>query len=190
VQLVTEPIAHVEPDAIVTADGARHTVDAIVLATGFDVTTLASSIDIRGRDGVALADDWADANPTALYGITVPGFPNLFVMYGPNTNMGHGGSGIWLAETQARYVTDRLVDMATADIAAIDCRPEQRAAYTAEVDALHAELIWAHPGVSTYYRNANGQVRSPMPFRLVDYWHRTRRGTLADFHVTPAEGGA
>ena len=186
VQLVTDPIERVEPDAIVTRDGERHPVDVIVLATGFDVTTLAATIDVRGRGGVTLADDWADANPTALYGITVPRFPNLFVMCGPNTNKGHGGSGIWLAETQARYITDRLVEMTADGIAAIDCKAERRAAYTAEIDTLHAELIWAHPGVSTYYRNANGQVRSPMPFRLVDYWQRTRCATLDDFHVTPA----
>lgn len=184
VTLVTDPIDHVTGQTIVTADGTPHEVDAIVLATGFDVTTLAAAIDIRGRGGVALADDWADGDPTALYGMTVPGFPNLFVMYGPNTNMGHGGSGIWLAETQARYITDRLVDMVAGGIAAIDCRPERRAEYTAEVDALHAELIWAHPGVPTYYRNRHGQVRSPMPFRLVDYWHRTRSATLDDFDLT------
>ncbi len=184
VELVTAPIERVSADAVVTTDGRAHPADVIVLATGFDVTTLASAIDIRGRGGVALADDWAGDNPTALYGVTVPGFPNLFVMYGPNTNMGHGGSGIWLAETQTRYITDRLVEMVAAGVAAIECKPERRAEYTAEIDALHAELIWAHPGVSTYYRNAHGQVRSPMPFRLVDYWQRTRRATLDDFTLT------
>jgi len=132
-----------------------------------------------------LADDWADENPSAYLGISVPRFPNLFLMYGPNTNMGHGGSVMWLAETQAHYICACLVAMAERGVTAIECPEELRAAYTREIDDLHAQLVWTHPGMRTYYRNRHGKVRSPMPFRLVDYWTRTRDASLDDFLLTP-----
>ncbi len=181
VDLVTEPIDRFEPGGIRTIDGTVRNADVIVLATGFTVTTLAARLNIVGRDGVDLAADWADDNPTAHLGMTVPRFPNLFVMYGPNTNLGHGGSGMWVGETQARYITWCLAMMGEHGWSTIEVKPERRADYTAEIDAAHAELIWAHPATNTYYRNANGQVRSPMPFRMVDYWHRTRRPDPDDF---------
>jgi 4-hydroxyacetophenone monooxygenase len=180
VDLVTEPIAGFEP-AGVRAGGDLHEVDVIVLATGFTVTTLAARLDITGRNGVTLAADWVDENPTAYLGMTVPGFPNLFVMYGPNTNLGHGGSGIWVGETQACYIANCLAMMARHGWLAMEVKAERRDTYTEQIDAAHAELIWTHPGTTTYYRNANGQVRSPMPFRMVDYWHLTRHPDPDDF---------
>ncbi|MEJ7800146.1 MAG: NAD(P)/FAD-dependent oxidoreductase, partial [Ilumatobacter sp.] len=191
VELVTETIAGFTEAGIRTVDGVERPADVVVMATGFNVTDLAAHIDIRGRDGITLAADWADENPRAHLGMTVPGFPNFFVMYGPNTNMGHGGSGIWLAETQTRYITDLLVDMAASKIDAIDCRPSRRDDYSTLVDELHDQLVWTHPGTQTYYRNRNGQVRSPMPFRLVDYWMMTRAGDLSDFVTgSPAKADA
>lgn len=185
VQLVTEPIDAFEAAGVRTSDGAVHHLDAVILATGFTVTNLAARIDICGRDGRRLAEDWADENPTAHLGMTVPGFPNFFVMFGPNTNMGHGGSGMWLAETQTRYITGCLVAMAERGLAALECREDRRTTYTATIDELHDHLVWTHPGVTTYYRNRHGKVRSPMPFRLVDYWSMTRVPDLEDFVVTP-----
>ncbi len=185
VDLVTASIERFEERGIRTADGRLHELDIVVMATGFDVTNLAARIDVVGRGGRRLADDWADDNPTAYLGMTVPSFPNFFVMYGPNTNVGHGGSGMWLAENQARYVSSAVVAMAQAGASSIEVRPERRTDYTDEIDRLHADLVWTHPGVSTYYRTAGGKVRSPMPFRLVDYWARTHDVDLSDFVVTP-----
>ena len=184
VALVTEAIERIEANGVRTADGALHPLDVLVLATGFRISHLAAQVDIRGRGGVRLAEDWADENPTAYLGITVPRFPNLFVMYGPNTNMGHGGSVMWLAETQARYLCACLVAMAERGVAAIECPEALRSAYTQQIDDLHAQLVWTHPGMTTYYRNRHGKVRSPMPFRLVDYWMRTRSAGLDDFLLT------
>ena len=184
VDLVTASIDRFEQGGVRTADGRLHELDVVVMATGFDVTNFAARIDVTGRDGVRLADDWADDDPTAYLGMTVPGFPNFFVMYGPNTNVGHGGSGMWLAENQARYVSSAVVAMTEAGATSIDVRPELRDDYTAEIDRLHEDLVWTHPGVSTYYRTVNGKVRSPMPFRLVDYWARTHDADLDDYVVT------
>lgn len=181
VELVVDAIERIEAGGVRTIDGRLHALDVLVLATGFRISHLAAQVDIRGRGGMRLADDWGDENPSAYLGITVPRFPNLFVMYGPNTNMGHGGSVMWLAETQARYICGCLVQMAEREVAAIECREELRTAYTREIDELHAQLVWTHPGMTTYYRNQHGKVRSPMPFRLVDYWARTREAGLGDF---------
>ena len=185
VTLVTDPIDQFCETGVQTNEGEVFEADVIILATGFDVTTLASRIDIKGKSGVTLADDWANENPRALLGINVPNFPNLFIMYGPNTNMGHGGSGMWLAETQSNYITQRICDMVENNVAAVECISELRDEYTDRIDELHADLIWAHPGTPTYYRTAAGKVRSPMPFRLVDYWTMTNERGLEDFITTP-----
>ena len=95
VNLVTASIDRFEAGGLRTADGRLHELDVVVMATGFDVTNLAARIDMVGRHGRRLAEDWADDDPTAYLGMAVPEFPNFFVMYGPNTNVGHGGSGMW-----------------------------------------------------------------------------------------------
>ncbi len=184
VELVTDGIDRFTPTGCVTTDGAAHELDVMIMATGFTVTNLAARLDVTGRNGRRLADDWAHDNPTAHLGITVPEFPNFFVMYGPNTNMGHGGSGIWLAETQTHYIVKCIVEMVRNRLSTVEVRPEVRRAYTDRVDEMHQQLIWTHEGTRTYYRNRFGKVRSPMPFRLVDYWQMTRDPDFDDFVTT------
>ncbi len=184
VELVTEGISHLEHGAIVTRDGKRRAADVLVLATGFRVTDLSARLGIHGRGGVSLRDAWADDNPTAHLGINVPGFPNLFCMYGPNTNLGHGGSLIFHGECQARYISDCLVKMIEGGIAAVDCRRAVHDAWQKRVDEAHEKMIWTHPGMSTWYRNRHGRVVSTSPWRLVDYWAMTHEAKLEDFALT------
>ncbi len=185
VELVTTAIDHIEADGVVTTDGTHRCADVLILATGFRVTDLAARLGITGLDGHTLAEAWADDNPAAYLGITVPGFPNFFCMYGPNTNAGHGGSAFFLAECQVRYITGCLVEMVEHDVAAIECRTDAYEEFVHRVDELHEDLIWTHPGMSTYYRNKHGRVVSPMPFRLVDYWTMTHRPDMDDFRLEP-----
>ena len=100
VELVTEPIDEITDDAVVTADGVARPVDTIILATGFETTKFLSAIEVTGRDGVPLDDAWADG-AQAYLGITTAGFPNLFMLYGPNTN---NGSILFMIEYQVGYV--------------------------------------------------------------------------------------
>ena len=158
--------------------------DIIVYATGFQMTQMASRLNICGREGLRLDDAWADENPTAYLGISVPGMPNLFLMQGPNSGLGHGGSAIFLSECQARYITGLLLGMIDAEVSAIDVRREVHDDYVQRVDAEHEQLIWTHPGMSTYYRNRHGRVVSVMPWRLVDYWAMTHDATLDDYELT------
>ncbi len=181
---MTDRIAAIDEAGVVTAEGTHRRADVVVFATGFHVTQMAARLDLTGRDGVNLHDAWADDNPTAHLGITVPGFPNLFCMQGPNTGLGHGGSAIFQSECQARYITGCIVDMTEANIAAIDVRSDVLDDYVERVDAEHERMIWTHPGMSTYYRNTRGRVVSVMPWRLVDYFAMTRRPDFDEYHLT------
>ena len=185
VRLVTAPIDHFAAGGVVTTDGEHHPADVIVLATGFKVTDMAARLGIVGRAGQTLADAWADDNPSAYLGITVPGFPNLFLMYGPNTNLGHGGSIIFHAECQARYIARTLVTMAEQGIGAVEVKQAVHDEYQQRLDDEHDNLVWTHPGMSTWYRNGAGRVISVSPWRLVHYWAMTHDPDVGDYHTTP-----
>jgi 4-hydroxyacetophenone monooxygenase len=186
VELVTEGIDHIGPDGIVTSDGTLRPADIIVVSTGFKVTEMAARLNISGSDGKKLADAWADDNPTAFLGLTVPDFPNFFCMLGPNSGPAHGGSVIFQAECQTRYITACLVEMIEHGIAAIDVRQAAHDEYVRRVDDEHEQLIWTHPGMSTYYRNRHGRVFSAMPWRFVDYWAMTHDPDLSVYRQTKA----
>jgi 4-hydroxyacetophenone monooxygenase len=186
VELVTDPIDKFTHDGIVSTDGKQRPADIIVVSTGFKVTEMAARLNITGRDGKRLADIWANDNPTAYLGLTVPGFPNFFTMLGPNSGPAHGGSVIFQSECQSRYITACLVEMIEHDIAAIDVRQDAHDKYIREVDAEHEQLIWTHPGMSTYYRNKQGRVFSAMPWRFVDYWQMTHDPDLGQYRQTGA----
>ncbi len=186
VELITTPIDHFSRDGIVASDGKSRPADIIVVSTGFKVTEMAARLNITGRDGKPLAEAWANDNPTAYLGLTVPGFPNFFTMLGPNTGPAHGGSVIFQSECQSRYITACLVEMIERDIAAIDVRQDAHDRYVREVDAEHEQLIWTHPGMSTYYRNKQGRVFSAMPWRFVDYWRMTHDPDFNQYRQTRA----
>tara|TARA_Y100001934_G_scaffold283607_1_gene404741 strand:- start:21569 stop:23485 length:1917 start_codon:yes stop_codon:yes gene_type:complete len=184
VELVTDDIRRITRNGVETVDGTLRTADIVILATGFKVSLMAARLNVTGLRGQNLADVWANDNPSAHLGITVPEFPNLFSMQGPNTGLGHGGSAIFQAECQAHYITACLVQMIERGIGVIDVRREVHDAYVRRVDTEHEGLIWTHPGMSTYYRNAKGRVVSVMPWRLVDYWSMTHQPDFTEYHLT------
>jgi 4-hydroxyacetophenone monooxygenase len=186
VELVTDPIDHFTREGIITSDGKLRPADIIIVSTGFKVTEMAARLNMTGRDGKRLADVWAGDNPTAYLGLTVPDFPNFFCMLGPNSGPAHGGSVIFQSECQSRYITACLVDMIERGIAAIDVRQEVHDRYVREVDREHEQMIWTHPGMTTYYRNSRGRVFSAMPWRFVDYWKMTHDPDLSLYRQTPA----
>ncbi len=183
VELVTDGIERIDAGGIVTADGRHRAADVLVLATGFEMTRMAARLNVLGRAGIRLADVWADENPTAYLGITTSGFPNLFILQGPNTGLGHGGSAIFQSECQARYATGLIAQMIDQGVRAIDVREDVQREYVRRVDERHEKLVWTHPGMSTYYRNRFGRVMSVMPWRLVDYWSMTHEPTLEPYDL-------
>ncbi len=182
VELVGERIERVVPDGIVTADGTHHPLDVIVYATGFHANRFLWPMEIEGRDGVKLGTLWGD-DPQAYLGISVPRFPNLFCLYGPGTNLAHAGSIIFHSECQVRYVLGCLRALLEKRRAAIECRQEVLDEYIRRFDATHAGMVWSHPGMDSWYKNASGRVTCTSPWRLVDYWSWTRRPDLADYEL-------
>ena len=184
VELVTAGIDHLDSKAIVGADGARREFDVVVLATGFQVGKMAARLNITGRDGMRLKDEWADDNPSAYLGVSISGFPNLFCMMGPGTGLGHGGSAMFQAEVQARYVAECVTGMLNSGDRSMEVKTAVQQEFVDRLDAEHAQMIWMHPGLRTYYRNAKGRVFSLLPWRVVDYWHMARRVNRDDYRFS------
>jgi 4-hydroxyacetophenone monooxygenase len=186
VQLVADPIKEIGPDRVITADGREYEVDVLVIATGFDVIRFLTSFEARGRTGRSLREVWDDDDARAYLGLAVPDFPNFFCLYGPNTQPGHGGSLIFVVEMQMHYIMSILQAMIADGIGAVECRRDVHDAYNEGVDRAHENMVWTHPGMSTYYRNAKGRVVVNLPYRNVDLFERTRHADLAEFVVEPA----
>lgn len=186
VELVTERIARGVPEGLQTADGRTHELDVVVCATGFDAARYLAPIDVRGRSGETLRETWDDDDARAFLGMSVPDFPNLFIVYGPNTQAGHGGTLINAAEVQVHHIVALIERMLSDDIGTVECRRDRYDAYSRRVDEIHENMIWTHPGMSTYFRNSIGRVTVATPFRVIDYWRMAREPDLVDYVTEPA----
>ena len=173
VDLVTEKITRIDADSVVTEDGRAHDVDLIILATGFRAAKMLAPMEIVGRDGVSIRDVWGDEDPRAFLGITVPHFPNMFVLFGPNTVLAHGGSAIFHTECQVHYTLRCLRELIEGEFDTLECKQEVHDAYNTRVDNIHKQMVWAHEGVGSWYKNSRGRVVMTTPWRMVDYWNWT-----------------
>ncbi|MFC6672054.1 hypothetical protein [Marinobacterium aestuariivivens] len=149
VELVTTGIREIVPEGIVTQDGELHEVDIIACATGFNADRFLFPMKIVGRNGIELAEQWQGDNGRAYLGITVPNFPNLFCIYGPNTNLVVAGSIAHNAESQMNYILRCLRILLESDNRTLDCRQEVHDAYNARVDEINAGTAWARRGSTT-----------------------------------------
>jgi 4-hydroxyacetophenone monooxygenase len=182
VSLVNEGVARIEGDRLVTASGAAAQADVIALATGFNVLQFLRPMEIIGRSGSTLREQWGVHDAKAYLGITVPDFPNFFILNGPNTNAGHGGSAIHATEFQVRYVMRAIRNLLASGSGAIDVDRDVFLRYNEELDEALAQCIWSHPGMTTYYRNEFGRVVVSSPWKYVDYWKRTLEFGPDDYH--------
>jgi len=185
VELVTERVTKIEPDALVTADGSRYEADVLVLATGFDVLRFITTFDAVGREGRSLREVWEDDNAKAYIGTVIPEFPNFFTLYGPNLQPGHGGSLIFVVEMQVNYIMSLIEQMAENGLGSVEIRQDVHDAYNERVDAEHENMVWTHPGMTTYYRNERGRIVVNSPYRNVDYFAWTRHADLAEYVTEP-----
>ena len=170
VELVTEPIARITPRSIVTAAGVEHELDCIIYGTGFRPTDFMFPMEIAGAGGRTLRDAWAHGAHAHL-GITVPGFPSLFLMYGPNTNTS-GGSIVVYHEAQAAYLRQALERVRRRGAAAIDVRPEVEAASDRALQARFAGTAWMR--CDSWYRTDDGRNVTNWPGYMREYVKRTR----------------
>jgi len=181
VDLVRTPIDHIEPDAVVTEDGERYPADVLVYATGFQATRVLAPMAIVGRDGVDLREMWGE-RPAAYLGITVPGFPNFFCMYGPGTNLAHGGSLIFHSECQMRYITQCIEAVIAGGHRTMEPRTERYEDWHERSQRELQGLVWAQPSVRhSFFKNSAGEIHVLSPWRIVDYWSWTREPDLDDF---------
>ncbi len=181
VELVRGGVERIDAHGVVDSHGDRHHADVIVYATGFRVNDFLSSLTVTGRDGVELHDAWGQ-RPAAYLGITVPGFPNFFCMYGPGTNLASGGSLIFHSECEIRYIMGCVDLLLASGKKAIE--PTQQA-YDDWYQRCQAELktmVWSQPSIPhSFYKDARGVVHSLSPWRLVDFWAWTRAPDPADY---------
>ncbi len=182
VELVTDKIAEIVEDGIIDETGRHHPLDVIVYATGFQTNKFLWPMRIVGREGQVLSEVWGDM-PRAYLGITIPGFPNLFCLYGPGTNLAHAGSIIFHSECQVRYAMGALKTLIESGHAAMECKPDVFDAYVERLDTTLAKMVWSHPGADSWYRNARGIVVNTSPWRLIDYWNWTRTPEPADYRL-------
>ncbi|MFC9763971.1 flavin-containing monooxygenase [Rhodococcus jostii] len=180
VDLIDRSVTAVRPEGLVDDQDTENDVDVIVWATGFEAARFVSSMDVVGTDGRSLREVWDDDDPKAYLGVSVPGFPNFFMLGGPNSFPG-SGSFMFFMEVQMRYIRGLLTEMFKKGIKAIDARPEANVEYNELVDSTHSRTVWTHRGMSTYYRNSRGRVVFVMPFLNVEYWQMTRRPDLENY---------
>jgi cation diffusion facilitator CzcD-associated flavoprotein CzcO len=178
VELVTDAIARIEPDAVVTADGTRHPVDCIIWATGFRTNDFMFPMHVQGSAGTSLADVWANGAHAHL-GMTVPGFPSMFVLYGPNTNTS-GGSIIFYLEAQSAYLRQALERMRALGAAAVEVRADVEAASDRELQARFAGTAWTE--CESWYRDDSGRIVANWPGYMREYTKRTRELDANEFH--------
>lgn len=179
VEVVTEAVSEIRPDGVVTADGRLRKADAILYATGFRVTDWLSHVDIRGKGGRALTLDWRDG-ASAYYGVAVSGYPNMFLLLGPNTGLGHN-SVVFMIEAQVRYTMDCLKWLWNG-AGTIEVRREVQDAFNARLHEKMKTTVWAS-GCKSWYLNANGTNSTIWPGFTVTYWWKTRSADRRDFKV-------
>ncbi|WP_189932273.1 flavin-containing monooxygenase [Streptomyces sulfonofaciens] len=189
VRLVTEPVVRITPGGPETADGRRYEVDCIVYGTGFRTNTFMFPMDVTGAGGRSLKDEWAEGGggPAAHLGITVSGFPSMFLMYGPGTNTS-GGSIIFFLEAQARYVRKALQWTRRQGAAALDVRPEVQEAGRRALQARFAGTAWAQ--CASWYRTADGRHIANWPGYMREYARRTGRLDPDEYVLIPRPDSA
>ncbi len=179
VALITEGVTEITETGVIAADGTAHQADVIIYATGFKVVESVTSLNVAGRDGRKLTPE----NLEAYHGVTVAGFPNFFMLLGPNTGLGHT-SVVFMIESQVQHVLSCLRILAREKADTIEVREPAQRQYN---DALQRRLrraVWSEGGCDSWYLDADGINRALWPGFTFEYWARTRRARRADYAVT------
>jgi len=185
VRLVTDTIREITPKGVVTEDGEEHQVDVIVYGTGFQASKFLTPMAVTGRGGVDLHEQWA-GDARAYLGVTIPNFPNLFCLYGPNTNIVVNGSIVYFSECGVRYILGCLELLLGSGQRALDIRKDVHDAFNERLDAENKAMAWGWSDVNSWYKNESGHVAQNWPFTLLEYWQRTLRPDPDDYEFLDA----
>ncbi len=188
VDVLTDGIARVTERGVVAADGTEHEADVIVFGTGFRPTDLLTPLSIRGRGGVDINDAWRDGI-SAYKGTTAAGFPNMFVLTGPNTGLGHS-SMVFMIESQVEYVLDAIRTVRERGAKACEVKPEAVAKYTARIDEELEGTIWNRGGCASWYFDSHGKNRTLWPGFTFDFRRRLSRFDADKYELTTATAPA
>ena len=178
VRVVTDGIEKVTPRGIVDTSGEEHPLDTIIFGTGFRTTDFLAPIQVHGRGGADLHREWADGAYAHL-GLAVPGFPNLFLLYGPNTNLGHN-SILFMIEQQVGYVLSLLGEMRASGRRTVEPTAEAMASFQAEIDEATARTVWAED-CHSWYKTESGRITNNWPDYTVKYRKRLRQPDLSEW---------
>lgn len=173
VEVVTDGITEVTPTGIVTDDGVKHEVDTIIYGTGFRVTDLPVMDMLYGRDGLSLREAWADGMEAHL-GTAVAGFPNFFLLIGPNTGLGHS-SMVFMIESQIAYILDALKTMDAEGLRQVEVRPEVQRAFVDGVRSSMRNTVWTRGGCTSWYLDSQGRNTTLWPSFTFRFRQLTRR---------------
>jgi len=182
VELVTDPIAEIDAKGVKTKDGRHIDLDVLIYGTGFHASNFLRTFKVIGRGGVELHERW-NGDARAYLGMTVPGFPNFFMIYGPNTNIVVNGSIIFFSECSVRYIMGCLRLLAETGNATLEPREEVHDRFNEKVDEANKMMAWGAPQVTSWYKNAKGRVSQNWPFPLVEYWSATLKPNPQDFEL-------
>ena len=178
VDVETAKIAEITTKGVRTEDGVEHEADVLIFGTGFAATDFLGRIKVLGLGGRSLADTWS-GGARAYLGIAVPGFPNMFCVYGPNTNLG-AGSIIYMIERQARYIRQAVERITRPGVSYVDVRADVEERYDAEIQRRLGHSVWTD--CANWYRQADGRVTTNWPGLVTEYDRRTRRLDPADYN--------
>ena len=182
VRLITDAVERVDGDKVVTRSGTELAADVIALATGFKILQFLWPMDIIGKSGKTLREQWGVDDARAYVGVTVPDFPNFFIVNGPNTFAGHGGSAILATEFEVRYIMQAIRQLLVTQTAALEVDQEVFLRYNAKLDEALSHSIWSHDGMTNYFRNKTGRIVVSSPWKYVDFWEMTREFDPRDYH--------
>ena len=180
VELVTSPITGIGPEGVLAEDGEERPVDAIIYGTGFNTSAMHSAVDFIGEGGISLQDAWHDG-AEAYRGVSTHGFPNFFMLYGPNTNLG-SNSIIFMVERQANYVVDCVDKLLKHDLRALDINDRVQRAYNERMQGDLAQTVWVTT-CDSWYKNAAGKVVNNWPRSTLNYWWHMRSPDFSDFDM-------
>lgn len=182
VTLTSSRIAEVTKTGIQTADGVLHECDVIIYGTGFEASDFLRTMELQGRGGVNLHDQWA-GDARAFWGVSVPNFPNLFCLYGPNTNLNVNGSVVLFSEAAVEYTLECIKTLLSTGHRAMDVRWDAFTAYNEHVDAASKTLAIGVSTVNSWYKNAFGRVSQNWPLTTIEYWRGTRGPRQEDYEL-------
>ncbi len=187
VNVVTSGIERIVANGLRTSDGKTHELDAIVLATGFKTNPFLAPMQLEGIGGHTLDEDWKQG-AQAYYGLAISGYPNFFMLYGPNTNLGHN-SIIFMMECQMSYILSAIRTLDEGGFKYVDLRPEVMAEFNRELQAELRGTSWAAAGQS-WYKDAAGRITNNWPYSTAWYWWRTRRVDIREYRAVKRDAAA